>query len=470
MHLRRPPHLVRWAWFRGVRGRSAIAAVLVVLAGLALAATVFLVLLQRNLNATVQQAAVTRASEVVAQVSQEGVESLAADSRSVTRGSQVVQVVDASGHVVSASSSRAGLGPLTDVRASPGQIHEVQASRVSLLDDDDPYLLVVAGVRSGSQDYRVIVATPIGAQQQSVRTALSLLLVGSPVLLLLVGVATWLLVGRALGPVERIRARVSEIGGSRVEERIPVPESGDEIARLAATMNQMLERLDEAQRTQRRFVADSSHELRSPLATLAASLEVATHDASDRSWRELAPVMSAEVDRMGRLVEDLLLLAKVDEHSMRLRVEEVDLDDLVDAEARRLRAFPHLTVQAHVRPVRVLGDRSRLGQVLTNLADNAARHAASTVRISLAESPAGALIVVEDDGPGVPAAQRERVFERFVRLDASRGRSSGGSGLGLAIVQEIVHAHDGQVRITDAAGGGCRAELTLPSVVADESD
>ena len=130
------------------------------------------------------------------------------------------------------------------------------------------------------------------------RTALSLLLVGLPLLLLLVGVATWLLVGPALRPVERIRARVSEIGGSRVEERIPVPSSGDEIARLATTMNEMLDRLDLAQRAQRRFVADSSHELRSPLATLTAAVELATTDPTSETWRELSPVMAAEIQRM----------------------------------------------------------------------------------------------------------------------------------------------------------------------------
>jgi signal transduction histidine kinase len=172
--------------------------------------------------------------------------------------------------------------------------------------------------------------------------------------------------------------------------------------------------------------------------------------------------MTAEVGRMGRLVEDLLLLAKVDEHTMRLHVEEVDLDDLVDAEAHRLRAFPWLTVEPRVHPVRVMGDRARLGQAITNLADNAARHAGSKVRLTLSERPHGASIVVEDDGPGVPAEQRDRVFERFVRLDASRGRSSGGSGLGLSIVREIVRAHGGIVRMVDSPSGGCRVELMLP--------
>jgi signal transduction histidine kinase len=451
------------AWLRGVRGRSAIAAVVVVAVGLVLAAATFLGLLQRELNSTVQQSGTSRASDVASQLRRDGVSGLAVDLKTTTRGGQIVQVDDASGRVVAASSDGASVSALTSVRPGDGNIREIRASRLSLLDDDDPYLLVVAGVRTGGQDYRVVVASPISAQQESVSTALSLLLIGIPVLLVLVGLSTWLLVGRALRPVERIRARVSQIGGSRVGERIPVPASKDEIARLATTMNEMLERLDQAQRAQRRFVADSSHELRSPLATLVASMELATADPTANSWRELSPVMTTEVARMGRLVEDLLLLAKVDEHTMRLQVEDVDLDDLVDQEIRRLRAFPALKVVPHVLPVRIAGDRVRLGQAVTNLADNAARYASSTVGVSLSTSGDEACIVVEDDGPGVPAAQRDRVFERFVRLDASRGRSSGGSGLGLSIVREVVLAHGGTVRITDAVPRGCRVEIRLPA-------
>jgi signal transduction histidine kinase len=451
------------AWLRGVRGRSAIAAVVVVAIGLALASATFLGLLQRELNATVQQSGTSRAADVVSQLRKSGVSGLASSLTATTRGGQIVQVDDAAGRVVAASSDRASVSALTAVRPANGKIREIQASRLSLLDDDDPYLLVVAGVQLGGQDYRVVVATPISAQQESVRTALSLLLIGIPVLLILVGLSTWLLVGRALQPVERIRARVSQIGGSRVEERIPVPAAGDEIARLATTMNEMLERLDQAQRTQRRFVADSSHELRSPLATLAASMELATADPTPQTWRELSPVMTHEVARMGRLVEDLLLLAKVDEHSMRLQVEDVDLDDLVDQEIRRLRAFPALRIVPHIEAVRIAGDRVRLGQAVTNLADNAARYALSTVRLSLSTIGAEASIVIEDDGPGVPAAQRDRVFERFVRLDASRGRSSGGSGLGLSIVREVVLAHGGTVGISDAVPSGCRVEIRLPA-------
>jgi signal transduction histidine kinase len=448
-------------FLRGVRGRSALAAVIVVALGLALGASVFVLLLQRELISTVQSDAKARATQVATQVAREGVRGLEGDL-SGTRGTQIVQVVDGADQVVSASSVRARLRPLSGVRPASGQVREVRASRLTLLDNDDPYLLAVAGVHSSGTYYRVIVATPIGAQQESVRAALTLLLVGFPVLLVLVGIATWLLVGRALQPVERIRARVGEIRGSAVKERIPVPSSGDEIARLAATMNDMLARLDRAQQTQRRFVADSSHELRSPLATLAASMELAALDDTGRTWSELSPVMASEVLRMNRLVEDLLLLAKVDEDGMRLTVEDVDLDDLIDAEVRRLRAYSRLRVEPHIRPVRVSGDRVRLGQAVTNLADNAARHASSFVRLTLDEGASGAVIVVEDDGPGVPPDQRDHVFERFVRLDVSRERASGGSGLGLSIVREIVLAHDGRVKITDGSGIGCRVEVELP--------
>ena len=450
---------------RGIRARSATAAVLVVAVALTVAAAAFVLLLQRTLIATVQDAATSRAADLAAEVPSEGVDQVAAGLDGVGQV-QLVQIVDPAGRVVAASAPAARQRPLTDVRAPEGIVRQVRASSLPLLDDDEPYLVVVAGSRWREQPYTVVVATPIAAEQRSVETALSLLLVGLPFLLLLVGGATVLGVGRALAPVDRIRAQVAGIGASRVEKRIPVPATDDEIARLAETMNDMLRRLQEAQQRQRRFVADSSHELRSPLTTLSALLEVAERDSTGTAWRDLSPLMATEVDRMRRLVQDLLLLATVDEHTMRLNLEDVDLDDLVEEGERRLRAQPHLTVEVHAVPTRVVGDRGRLARVVTNLTDNAAQHAKGMVRLTLAGDENGALLVVEDDGPGVPPGDRERVFERFVRLDDSRERRSGGSGLGLAIVREVVAAHGGTVELAEAEAGGCRVEVRLPAVAA----
>jgi signal transduction histidine kinase len=446
-----------------VRARSAIAAVLVVAVALAAGTAVFVLVLQRTLIASVQQAATTRAVEVAVQLRRDGAEHVR--RLETVREGQIVQVVDPRGRVVTSSSARASGRALSLVRPRDREVRRIRASTVPLLDDDDPYLLVVAGARSRGQLDSVVVASPIAAEQRSVQTSLTLLLVSFPPLLLLVGVATWSLVGRALGPVERIRTRVAAIGGSQVSERIPVPASGDEIALLATTMNQMLQRLEEGRSTQRRFVADASHELRSPLTTLAASLEVAAADRTDGSWRALSPVMAAEVDRMGRLVQDLLLLAKADERAIGLDLAEVDLDDLVGEGVKRLKAHPRLTVDSSdVVPTRVVGDRDQLGRVVNNLADNAAQHARTAVRVSLRQESGGALLVVEDDGPGVAPADRARVFERFVRLDDSRQRRGGGSGLGLAIVQEVVRAHGGTVRLRESAMGGCRVEVRLVAV------
>ncbi|HEX3004539.1 MAG TPA: HAMP domain-containing sensor histidine kinase [Angustibacter sp.] len=460
-------HPARARWRRhaptlGVRGRSVLASVVVVTVALTIGALVFVTQLQRALLSGVEQDATAQALQVAELVHRDGARGLDEDVAASVRGGQLVQVLDDSGGVTAASSSRARSRPLSSARPAIGQVIVRSPSRQPLVDDDSDYLLAVTATTWSGQQYRVVVAAPIGAQQESVRTALSLLLVGLPALVVLVGVATWLLVGRALSPVERMRARVAAIGGSRVRQRLEVPSTGDEIARLATTLNDMLDRLEHAGQVQRQFVADAGHELRSPLSTLTAAVEVARRESDAGAWAELSDVMQAELDRLTQLVENLLLLSKVDELGLEIATQDVDLDDLVDEQRRRLLAHPGLQLQVTTQPTRVRGDRSRLAQVLANLVDNAVRHTRSLVRISVRTDGDHAIVIVEDDGPGVPAAQRRRVFERFVRLDDSRGRRSGGSGLGLAIVAEIVQAHGGTVSIGDRPGGGCRVEVRLP--------
>ncbi|MDX6264065.1 MAG: hypothetical protein QOH84_5753 [Kribbellaceae bacterium] len=446
----------------GVRARSTWAALFVVAAALAIGAAVLLLLLQRTLITSVGDQAESRAFDVASQVAEEGESGLEKELIENTRVTQLIQVVNAQNKVVASSSPKGAGAPLTESRPPVGESVQDEVGQMPLLDDDNPYLIVVRGTEFRGARYTVVVASSVETQRDTVTTVTTYLLIGFPLLLGLVGVATWMLVGRALRPVERIRSRVHGIGVGQLADRVPVPAAEDEIARLAVTMNQMLDRLQAGQETQRRFVADASHELRSPIASLMAALDVIGADESGESAAELHQVMEAETERMRRLVEDLLLLAKADDTGLRIQRTDVDLDDLLGIELRRLRAANGVAVEAVVPPVRVTGDAAKLSQVLRNLADNAVQAAHGKVRFTLAEEAGTATVTVEDDGDGIPAGERTRVFERFIRLDASRARGSGGSGLGLAIVREVVRGHGGTVEVTDSPLGGARFVVRLP--------
>lgn len=234
-----------------------------------------------------------------------------------------------------------------------------------------------------------------------------------------------------------MRTQVSAISTADLSERVAVPAARDEIARLAQTGNVMLARIEAGPAAQRRFVGDASHELRSPLATVITALDLAATRPGVLEPAVVQHTLLPEAHRMRQLVEDLLLLARADERGLPLRITDVDLDDVGGAEAHRLRSLGTVRVACTVHPVRVRGDATELGRVVRNLADNAARHARSSVSLSVSEQEAStAVVVVSDDGPGVPEPERERIFERFVRLDTDRARTAGGSGLGLAIVSE----------------------------------
>jgi signal transduction histidine kinase len=284
-----------------------------------------------------------------------------------------------------------------------------------------------------------------------------------PILLLVFGLVTWFVVGRALAPVEAIREEVDAISSSRLDRRVSDPPGHDEIARLATTMNRMLERLQDGQLRQRRFVSDASHELRSPVTTIRQHAELALAHPDTTEIGELAEVVLEEDVRLQALVEDLLLLTRIDEGTMELHTEPVDVDDLVFEEAARLRGATDLRIDiSNVSAGRVIGDRLKLERLVRNLADNAARHASSAIRLAVQEDDEHVVLEVDDDGPGVPGALRGVVFERFTRLDESRDRDGGGTGLGLAIVAEIAGAHGGTASVSDAPLGGARFEVLLP--------
>ena len=296
--------------------------------------------------------------------------------------------------------------------------------------------------------------------QAGVSALRGILLIIAPLLVAGVGSATWLVTGRAFRPVADITDQVERISDDRLDERVPVPTSRDEVAHLARTMNTMLDRLSASRRRQQQFVSDASHELRNPVATSKVKLEVALAHPDETDWEETARVVLAEQDRLGGLVDDLLMLARLDEGRPGVSTE-VDLDDIVLAEAAR---FHHAALDvSRVAAARVRGDTRQLTRLVRNLVDNAVRAAESSVSVSLAAVGDQVLLAVEDDGPGVPEAERSRIFERFVRLEDARTRDDGGSGLGLALVHAVATAHGGTVAVTAAAVGGARFEVRLPS-------
>ena len=448
------------AWWRrhaGVRLTTSLAAAAVVAAALSVAGLLLVVLLERSLSSGIKDTALQRARDIAATVARDGVEAVGPLTGSTDHS--IVQIV-ADGRVVASSPDVDGELALSRLRPSPGQVRTV--TRQGSAGDDDAQLLVALGVTAPDRTNLVVIAArslePVQTSTQALR---SLLLVGVPLLVLLVGGATFVLAGRALRPVEAIRRRVADIDGDQLGQRVPVPSARDEVGRLAETMNDMLVRLESSASAQRRFVSDASHELRSPLATVRTSMEVAQIHPEITDWTGLTHIVLDETARMQTLVADMLLLARSDERGLQLRRAEVDLDDLCEQAADRLRRAG-VRVVTDVQAVRVLGDPDRLARVLRNLTDNAARHASSFVTLRLHAEADGAVLDVLDDGPGIPFAQRERVFERFVRLDESRTRSSGGTGLGLAIVAQIVKVHLGTVTIADAADGGALVRVSLP--------
>lgn len=347
--------------------------------------------------------------------------------------------------------------------ASPGAVSEAG------LPVGEPFLEAVGSekriehsedVTVGGHRYRVIASTPSDLVTQNTDALQGSLAAGFPVLVVLVGAVTWLLAGRALNPVERMRAEAEEISAHTLDRRVPAPPTDDEVGRLARTMNRMLDRLQSSAVRQREFVSDASHELRSPVASIRTELEVALRDPARADWVSVAGNALAENERLEALVDDLLTLARLDEGRVPA-AEDVDLDDLAREEASRLRD-PRVALV--VTPTKVRGNREQLGRVLRNLLENAARYARDRIELSVAPSNGRAVVAVADDGPGIPVADRERVFERFTRLDEDRARSGGGVGLGLALVRAIAEAHGGSATVASNGAGGARLEVLLPRV------
>ncbi|MEU6351262.1 HAMP domain-containing sensor histidine kinase [Streptomyces sp. NPDC047072] len=455
--------------FGSVRARATLAATAVVAVALVAAGAVVLLSLRSNLAGQADTAADSAARGVASQVAR-GVPYRELD----LDDDHPVQVVDENGRVLAASEdlesiSGTGVRDVTPV-ASPdarqgddedlpeaGEVGEVtwhgqgratvdgesvayRFAQVEVTDQRDETVLVYAGAS-------------LQAQQDAVHTAATVMLIGLPLLLAVVAWVTWTVTRRALRPVEAIRREMAAITASEdLARRVPVPGTHDEVARLARTTNETLAALETSVERQRRFVADASHELRSPIASLRTQLEVAV------AHPELLDLDGAVEDtvRLQRLAGDLLLLARLDAGEG-VGDKLVDLGELA---VRCARGRDGVTVEASA--VEVAGSRGQLERVLGNLLDNGQRHARAAVAVTVRRDGDWAVVSVADDGSGVPVEDRERVFERFVRLDEARARDDGGAGLGLAIARDVAVRHGGTLTVRDAPTGGALFELRLP--------
>lgn len=337
---------------------------------------------------------------------------------------------------------------------------------------EEPTVVTITGTRfvvasadlqlGGDPRETVVVARTLAGAEDAVDSAARLLAVAVPVVTLVVGAAVRFVVGRSLRPVERIRSDVEAIEAADLERRVQEPSGRDEISRLAHTMNGLLARLEHSQAAQRAFVSNASHELRSPVAAIRQHAQVALRHPESMGLSELARVVDDEAERMQSLVSGLLLLARVDERTPRT-LDDVDLDDLVLIEAQRLRALGTTVGSAEIGPAQVRGDVVLLRSAVRNAADNARRHARAVVVFSVLREGDEAVVRVDDDGPGVTEADRERVFRRFERGDDARTRDTGGSGLGLAIVAEAAQVSGGTARLLESPQGGARLEIRIPA-------
>ncbi|SCL56631.1 sensor histidine kinase [Micromonospora chersina] len=470
----------------GLRSRLLVLGVAGLVVGFALGGALLLGALGWTLQRSVDAEAFRTADAVALLAAEDALP----DPLPVAGGQLRVQVVDGEGRIRAASIDADRLVPMLGrdrLRAGERQRLVVDGRRVGLT---GPVRVVTVPAGTADEPRTVLVAKSMTDVRHSLHVVRNLLLVGFPLLVAGLAVVAWRVVGATLRPVEALRSGAAEITGRAGAERLPVPAGRDEIHRLAVTLNDMLDRLAASRDRQRAFVADAAHELRSPVTNMRTELEVARR-LGDPDWPAVAENLLADTERLSRLVDDLLLLARLDEQAARPdrsaphAVGPVELGELLRGVAGRYPS-PPLRLEPPPGPLWTEGDPGELRRVLVNLVENALRHAHGEVRLAVTGPHPGPpvprqrggsayhLVTVTDDGPGIPAADRERVFARFTRLDDARGRDAGGAGLGLAIVRELVRRAGGAVELADAApeaaAPGLRVTVRLPALADPEAD
>jgi len=455
----------RWWRRRSLRARLTLATSAGLAVALALAAVLLVNALRASLIRGLDLSARQGAVEVAALINQNRLPSPVP----VAPGTLTVQVLDASGRITNVSPGADRLVPMlppaqAEAAARTGQARTLAGPPLGL-----PSLIRVVAVGAAGQ-HVVIAAVSYAEVRDSLATLVKVLAIGTPLLFALLALATWLLTGYTLRPIAELRRGAAEVTETGVPRDLPVPPARDEVRSLAITLNDMLSRLADAQQRQRDLVSDTAHELRSPIASIRAQLEVALDHPDGLDWTETARDVHADTLRLARLTEDLLLLARLD--GQHLRTRPIDLAAMCESVAARY-ATARVPVRAEAaapdlnKRCVVAGDQDALARLLVNLLDNAVRHAASRVCVSVREEGGWAVLTVTDDGPGIPPEDAERVFGRFARLDDARARAGEdspgdeGAGLGLAIVRSTAEAHGGSVSLGDA-WPGLRAVVRLP--------
>ncbi|MGI8331410.1 sensor histidine kinase [Actinomadura scrupuli] len=371
---------------------------------------------------------------------------------------QAIQVLDAHNRVVAATRQLAGKPPIAIIRSSDSG---VRTQRTLCPPAGLKGCMTVVSFKVFSQPdgiWLLYVAVPVVPWYGNA-TTLVFVIGASMLVTTMVTVGTFRNITKALAPVKAIRMELAEITATDLDRRVPVPRKDEEIKLLAETANDTLDRLEDAYRQLRRFTSDASHDLRSPITAMRAQLEEALMCPEVADWPRMTEAVLAGVDRLQAIVTDLLTLARLDARAP-ITHDRTDLARLVGDELDR-RTYRMEIVRDLRQDVLIDCDPLRISRVLVNLLDNADRHATSKITVIVRPDGPTAVLEIIDDGAGIAPEQREMVFERFTRLDASRHRDAGGTGLGLAIAREITEAHEGTLTIQDSERGA-RFVLRLP--------
>jgi signal transduction histidine kinase len=429
----------------------------------------FLVLrLRSDLTGAIDAQLRPAADQVARDYRLEGVPEFADSGATVLHAERAAgQLLDAGGVILTTFGDPVSDRPMLSATQLDRVLRGATAATTRHLDGAAFRVVARRVTRRGARE-AVVLAEAMRPVDASVRRVVVLLLLAVPAALAAVALGGWWLARRALRPVDRITETAAAIGANRLDARVPVPAARDEVARLATTLNTMLERLEAAVGEQRRLVADASHELRTPLAAMRAEIDVSLRaDALSPAARLVLESAREEVARLSRTVDDLLLLAAADDGAPLRAAEPVRLESVAEDVVAALAAWAagqEVGLAVEGPGASVLADPVAVERAVRNLAENAVRFspAGAVVVLRVAADDRTGRLEVDDDGPGVPEAMRERIFGRFVREDAARGRATGGSGLGLAIAREVARAHGGDVTLRPREPRGSRFVLTLP--------